>query len=147
MKLIKNIEVYAPEKLGVKDVFMAGGKIVKVADSIELPAALEVEVIDGTGKILLPGFIDCHVHIWDEWVDENNTIGKAYGYQIAKFNQIDKLIETLKTNPQDRRMIMSMWNIEDLPEMTLQPCCYQTLWDVTDGYLNCMLIQRSNERH
>lgn len=84
-----------------------------------------------------------NVHIWDSWVDENNTIGKGYGYQIAKFKQIDKLIETLKTNPQDRRMIMTMWNIEDLPEMTLQPCCFQTLWDVTDGRLNCMLIQRS----
>ena len=81
----------------------------------------------------------------DEWVDENNTIGRGYGYQIAKFNQIDKLIETLKTNPQDRRMLMTMWNIEDLPHMTLQPCCFMTLWDVTDGKLNCMLIQRSGD--
>ena len=46
-----------------------------------------------------------NVHIWDEWVDENNTIGRGYGYQIEKFNQIDKLIESLKTNPQDRRML------------------------------------------
>ncbi|HCL4479951.1 TPA: thymidylate synthase [Clostridium botulinum] len=84
-----------------------------------------------------------NVHIWDQWVDKNNTIGKGYGFQIAKFKQIDKLIETLKKNPQDRRMIMSMWNIEELPEMTLQPCCYQTIWDVTEGRLNCMLIQRS----
>ena len=86
-----------------------------------------------------------NVHIWDEWVDENNTIGKAYGYQVRKFNQIDKLIETLKTNPQDRRMIISLWNIEDLPEMELQPCCFQTIFDVTDGKLNCMLIQRSGD--
>ena len=84
-----------------------------------------------------------NVRIWDEWVDENNTIGRGYGYQIAKFNQIDKLIETLKTNPQDRRMIMNLWNIEDLPEMALQPCCFLTIWDVTDGRLNCMLVQRS----
>jgi len=86
-----------------------------------------------------------NVHIWDEWVDENNTIGKGYGYQIAKFKQIDKLIETLKTNPQDRRMIMTMWNIADLPDMTLQPCCFMTLWDVTGDRLNCMLIQRSGD--
>ena len=78
-------------------------------------------------------------------IDENNTIGRGYGYQIAKFNQIDKLIETLKTNPQDRRMLMTMWNIEDLPHMTLQPCCFMTMWDVTDGRLNCMLIQRSGD--
>ncbi|NRU52605.1 thymidylate synthase [Clostridium beijerinckii] len=86
-----------------------------------------------------------NVHIWDEWVDSNNTIGKAYGYQIAKYKQLDKLIETLKNNPQDRRMIVSLWNIEDLPDMQLQPCCYQTIWDVTDGRLNCMLVQRSGD--
>ncbi len=86
-----------------------------------------------------------NVHIWDQWVDENNTIGKGYGYQIKQFKQIDNLINTLKTNPQDRRMIMTMWNIAELKEMTLNPCCYETLWDVNDGHLNCMLIQRSGD--
>lgn len=86
-----------------------------------------------------------NVHIWDEWVDENNTIGKGYGYQIAKFSQIDKLIYTLKNDPQSRRLIMNMWNIQDLPDMTLQPCCFMTLWDVSNGRLNCMLIQRSGD--
>lgn len=86
-----------------------------------------------------------NVHIWDEWVDENNTIGKGYGYQIANFSQIDNLIDTLISDPQSRRMIMNMWNIQDLPEMTLQPCCFMTLWDVSNGKLNCMLIQRSGD--
>lgn len=86
-----------------------------------------------------------NVHIWDEWVDENNTIGKGYGYQISKYKQIDKLIETLKTDPQNRRMIMNMWNIRDLPDMTLQPCCFMTLWDVSFDRLNCMLVQRSGD--
>lgn len=63
MKLIKNIEVYAPEKLGVKDVLIAGGKICKIGENLEISPCLDVEVIDGTGKILLPGFIDCHVHV------------------------------------------------------------------------------------
>lgn len=85
------------------------------------------------------------IHIWDNWMDENKTIGKAYGYQIAKYKQLDKLIDTLRNNPQDRRMIVSLWNIEDLPEMNLQPCAFQTIWDVTDGRLNCMLIQRSGD--
>lgn len=76
---------------------------------------------------------------------EDGTIGKAYGYQIKKYRQVDKLIETLKTNPQDRRMIVNLWNIEDLPEMALQPCAFLTLWDVTDGRLNCMLVQRSGD--
>jgi thymidylate synthase len=75
----------------------------------------------------------------------DGTIGKAYGYQIRKYKQVDKLLETLKTDPQNRRMIVSLWNIEDLPDMALQPCAYQTLWDVTDGRLNCMLIQRSGD--
>jgi thymidylate synthase len=86
-----------------------------------------------------------NVHIWDEWVLEDGTIGKAYGYQIAKYHQIDKLIEALQNNPQDRRMMMNLWNIEDLPQMALQPCCFLTLWDVTDGRLNCMLVQRSGD--
>lgn len=86
-----------------------------------------------------------NVHIWDEWVDGNNTIGKGYGYQIAQFQQVDRLIETLRSNPQDRRMIMSMWNIAELPEMTLLPCCFMTLWDVCGDRLNCMLVQRSGD--
>jgi thymidylate synthase len=86
-----------------------------------------------------------NVHIWDEWMREDGTIGKAYGYQVAKFKQIDKLISTLKTNPQDRRMIISLWNIEDLGDMALQPCCYETLWDVNGDRLNCMLMQRSGD--
>lgn len=88
---------------------------------------------------------DMNCHVWDEWMLYDGTIGKAYGYQIAKYKQLDKLIDTLKTNPQDRRMIVTLWNIEDLPHMALQPCAFQTIWDVTDGRLNCMLVQRSGD--
>lgn len=84
-------------------------------------------------------------HVWDEWMREDGTIGKAYGYQIQKYKQVDTLLRTLKEDPQSRRMIVSLWNIEDLPDMALQPCAYQTLWDVADGRLNCMLIQRSGD--
>jgi thymidylate synthase len=86
-----------------------------------------------------------NVHIWDSWTDENGFIGPAYGYQIFKYKQIDKLIDALKNNPQDRRMIMDMWNFDDLPKMILQPCCFLTMWDVTDGKLNCCLVQRSGD--
>lgn len=85
------------------------------------------------------------VHVWDEWMREDGTIGKAYGYQIAKYKQLDKLIDTLKNDPQSRRMLVTLWNVEDLEDMALQPCAFQTLWDVTDGKLNCMLIQRSGD--
>lgn len=84
-------------------------------------------------------------HIWDKWADKHGSIGKAYGYQIKKYNQINNLIKTLRNNSQDRRMMLNMWNWEDLPQMNLAPCCFLTMWDVTDGYLNCMLIQRSGD--
>lgn len=84
-------------------------------------------------------------HVWDEWMREDGTIGKAYGYQLAKYHQVDTLLNTLKTNPQNRRMIVSMWNMDDLEDMALQPCAFQTLWDVTEGRLNCMLVQRSGD--
>lgn len=63
MLLIKNAAVYAPDPLGVKDVFLAGGEICAIRDAIEPGPDLPVEVIDGTGRLLLPGFLDSHVHI------------------------------------------------------------------------------------
>ena len=86
-----------------------------------------------------------NVKVWDEWMREDGTIGQAYGYQIAKYKQLDNLLDMLKNDPQSRRMIVTLWNIEDLPDMALQPCAYETLWDVTDGRLNCMLVQRSGD--
>lgn len=88
---------------------------------------------------------DMGVHVWDEWMRDDGTIGKAYGYQIRKYKQLDNLIAQLKENPQNRRMLVTLWNIEDLDDMALQPCAYETLWDVSDGRLNCMLVQRSGD--
>jgi thymidylate synthase len=96
---------------------------------------------------------DLDAHIWDAWADEDGSIGKTYSYQLAqKYNlpegymdQVDALIYNLKNNPMNRRMIVTMWNPKDLREMNLAPCCYETIWDVTDGKLNCTLIQRSGD--
>lgn len=63
MKLIKNATIYAPECLGVRDVFVAGGKICKIGANLAMEQDPDVEIIDGTGKLLLPGFIDSHVHV------------------------------------------------------------------------------------
>ena len=66
MKLIKNIDVYAPEHQGKKDVLIIGDKIAKIEDAgsmPEIPFLAAEDVIDGTEKILTPGFIDCHVHV------------------------------------------------------------------------------------
>ena len=63
MKIIKNVHVYAPEKLGKKDLLIAGSKICHISDNLDIPENWEVEVIDGEGLIATPGFIDSHVHI------------------------------------------------------------------------------------
>ncbi len=96
---------------------------------------------------------DLDAHIWDAWADEDGSIGKTYSYQLAQkydlpegyMDQIDALIYNLKNNPMNRRMIVTMWNPKDLKEMNLAPCCYETIWDVADGKLNCTLIQRSGD--
>lgn len=88
---------------------------------------------------------EMNVHIWDEWMRDDGTIGKAYGYQLAKYKQVDNLIKTIKEDPTSRRMVTTLWNIEDLDDMALQPCAFQTLWNINKNRLNCMLTIRSND--
>lgn len=89
---------------------------------------------------------DWNCHVWDEWMREDGTIGKAYGYQLKEYGQVDTLLETLKKDPQSRRMVVDLWNVKDLPDMALYPCAFLTMWDVSDdGRLNCMLVQRSGD--
>lgn len=113
------------------------------------------------------------VHIWDEWqIDSEGywkanqrvledgkivtkevikkfdkkyayTIGTAYGYIVNKFKLIDKLINTIKNNPNDRRMLMSLWQDEYLDTAVLPSCVWSSEWDVTDGKLNMWVHQRS----
>lgn len=86
-----------------------------------------------------------NVHIWDEWMKEDGTIGTAYGWVIREFHQTDTLLETLKKDPQSRRMMVNLWQIPYLKTGSLDPCCFLSIWDVTDGRLNCMLVQRSGD--
>ncbi|MCI9015577.1 MAG: thymidylate synthase [Clostridia bacterium] len=86
-----------------------------------------------------------NVHIWDEWEMEDGTIGTSYGWVVKEFKQIDKLIEQLKTNPQDRRMMINLWQIPYLDTGALYPCVFNSCWDVTEDKLNCMLTIRSND--
>lgn len=85
------------------------------------------------------------VRVWDAWKQDDGTIGNAYGYIVRKHKQIDRLIEGLRKNPQGRRHVMSLWDIEELPHMALQPCAFQTIWTVTGNRLNCHLVQRSGD--
>ena len=114
-----------------------------------------------------------NVHIWDEWqIDSEGywkahqrvledgkmvekdivkkfdkkyayTIGTAYGYIVNKYKLIDKLINTIKNNPTDRRMVMSLWQDEYLDTAVLPSCVWSSEWDVTDGKLNLWVHQRS----
>ena len=92
---------------------------------------------------------DNNVHIWDEWADENGDLGPVYGAQWRNFNsegidQISEVIERIKKNPQDRRLIVTAWNPAQLEQMALPPCHAFFQFDVTpDGKLNCQLYQRS----
>jgi thymidylate synthase len=85
------------------------------------------------------------IHFWDEWMGEDFTIGHAYGFLIKEYGQLDRLIKKLTTNPNDRGMIVNLWDEAHLPWMNIRPCAFLTMWDVSNGYLNCTLIQRSGD--
>lgn len=105
-----------------------------------------------------------NVHIWDLWqIDENgdwrdektgevlkhfdpkfaNTIGTAYGYIVKRFKLMDRLIDTLKNNVNDRRRVISLWQDEYLDTAVLPSCVWSSEWDVTNGTLNAWVHQRS----
>jgi thymidylate synthase len=94
---------------------------------------------------------DNGVSIWDEWASPEGELGPVYGYQwrswpAANGKHIDQLmevIETIKKNPDSRRMIVSAWNVADLPQMALMPCHAFFQLYVADGKLSCQLYQRS----
>lgn len=105
--------------------------------------------------------------VWNEWEQSDGTIGRAYGYQLAKpvrrtnlevkfgefshtkhsydckINQVDYLIKQLNENKSSRRLITSLWNIDDLDYMTLEPCVWSQQWIAQNGKLNLIVNQRS----
>ena len=102
---------------------------------------------------------DLSSHIWDEWADENGSIGKAYGYQMSvkhkykegMFDQVDRVIYDLKNNPFSRRIMTNIYVHQDLSEMNLYPCAYSMTFNVTQKKgddkltLNAILNQRSQD--
>ena len=98
------------------------------------------------------GYLKRHgVSIWDEWADANGDLGPVYGKQWRSWaapdgrtiDQIQEAVETLKTNPDSRRIIVSAWNPADLPDMALAPCHCLFQFYVAEGRLSCQLYQRS----
>ncbi len=94
---------------------------------------------------------DNGVRIWNEWADEEGNLGPVYGHQWRSWpaqdghtiDQISNVIERIKTNPDCRRLIVSAWNVGEIPKMALPPChCFFQFY-VADGKLSCQLYQRS----
>jgi thymidylate synthase len=91
------------------------------------------------------------VSIWDEWADADGNLGPVYGKQWRSWaapdgrtiDQIAEVVETLRTNPDSRRIIVSAWNPADIPQMALAPCHCLFQFYVADGRLSCQLYQRS----
>lgn len=100
---------------------------------------------------------DLNSHIWDQWADENGSIGKAYGYQLGKkyefktkeglkiMDQVDFVLYLLKNDPSSRRIMTNIFIHEDLKDMNLEPCVYGTQWLVKGGKLHLILNQRSQD--
>jgi thymidylate synthase len=98
------------------------------------------------------GYLNDHgVRIWNEWADESGNLGPTYGHQWRSWpdyaggyiDQISEVVNTLQKNPDSRRMIVSAWNVGDIPQMKLPPChCFFQFY-VADGKLSLQLYQRS----
>jgi len=94
---------------------------------------------------------DHGVTIWDEWSDAEGNLGRIYGAQWCgwrtadgrSINQIDTVIEQIKTNPDSRRLLVSAWNVGELDQMALPPCHAMFQFFVQEGELSCQLYQRS----
>ena len=100
---------------------------------------------------------DSNSHIWDQWAGEDGTIGKAYGYQLAKkyefktkegmqtLDQVDYMLYLLKHDPASRRIMTNIFDFGDLKDMNLEPCAFGTQWLVKEGKLHLILNQRSQD--
>ncbi|MBP9016788.1 MAG: thymidylate synthase [Paludibacteraceae bacterium] len=104
-----------------------------------------------SGDTNIKFLLDNGVSIWNEWADENGNLGPIYGYQWRSWpdyeggyiDQIAQAVETIKNNPNSRRIIVSAWNVADLPKMKLPPCHAFFQFYVADGKLSLQLYQRS----
>ena len=102
---------------------------------------------------------DLKPHIWDEWADEDGSIGKAYGYQVGvvshysdgDFDQMDRVLHDLRESPFSRRIMTNLYTFADLNEMNLYPCAFNAIYNVTQEpgkekkTLNLLLVQRSQD--
>ena len=96
---------------------------------------------------------ELRTRVWDAWADENGSIGKAYGYQLAvkhrypegEMDQVDRVLWLLRHDPASRRILTSMYTFADLSDMALYPCAYSMTFNVSGNRLNAILNQRSQD--
>lgn len=103
------------------------------------------------GQSNIKYLVDHGVRIWNEWADEDGELGPVYGVQWRNWqaadgraiDQISELIQNIKKNPDSRRLIVSAWNVGEIPKMALPPCHALFQFYVAEGKLSCQLYQRS----
>ena len=143
---------------GTKSVFgyqmrfdLAEGFPMVTTKKLHLPSILHELLWFLKGETNVKYLQDNGVRIWNEWADENGDLGPVYGKQWRRWetkdgriiDQVQQAIETIKTNPNSRRIIVSAWNVGELDEMALMPCHAFFQFHVAEGRLNCQLYQRS----
>ena len=141
---LKNGELYADEKTILKDldgnnVLDETGNLIKISGK-EKYTRLKDKVDENGNKYKEVQIIKEAKYYGEEYA---HTIGTAYGYIVDRFNLIDDLINTIKNNPNDRRMVKSLWQDDYLKTAVLPSCVWATEWDVTGNNLNLMVHQRS----
>lgn len=130
---------------------LAGGFPVVTTKKLHLRSIIHELLWFLTGDTNIRYLHDNKVTIWDEWADERGDLGPVYGYQWRswpapagdKIDQIARVVEQIKNNPDSRRLIISAWNVADVEKMALPPCHTFFQFYVAEGKLSCQLYQRS----
>ena len=155
MKLIKNINVYAPEHLGNKDVLIIGDKIAKIEEAgcmPEIPYLTAEDIIDGSGKILTPGFIDCHVHILGGGGEGGfaNRTPEATVEGLTKFG-VTTVVGCLGTDGIGRDMCALVAKTKGLCEQGMSAYCYTGSYQIpvhtlTDSITKDIMMIQETEK-
>lgn len=130
---------------------LAGGFPVLTTKKLHLKSIIHELLWFIAGDTNVKYLNDNGVKIWDDWADENGDLGPVYGYQWRNWpngnggtiDQIEKLVDSLKNNPDSRRHLVTAWNPADVDDMALPPCHTLFQFYIADGKLSCQLYQRS----
>ena len=163
LDLMRHVRVHGAEKqdrtgTGTRSVFgaqlrfdLADGFPLVTTKRIHLPSVVHELLWFLQGSTNVAYLRENGVSIWNEWADADGELGPVYGHQWrswpapdgASIDQIARLIEQIRANPDSRRLIVSAWNVADIPKMALAPCHAFFQFHVAEGRLSCQLYQRS----